>query len=957
MKHTMFVSLISALLCLQTGPAVAQWQPFITNFEKGSYGSGSQTWQISSFDNNWVYFANRGGLLQFNGNEWQQFPMHNGADARSVHICRRERRIYVGGVNEFGYYEPDRRGALFYHCLSDSIPEWKRNIGNIWNVLECEHVFYYIADRKVLKYIDGQYTLINTPAKIESSNSINGLLFIGTEKGVFALMGKTFVPIRDDEQLRGKRICALLPYDDKMLIVTSFSGLYLYDEIQLKPFITGFEDFLAHNEVFCATISDKQIALGTIQKGILMLERGTMHPVFFHEYNGLQNNTVLSLHFDSAGNLWAGLDSGIDYIWLDRPLTNLYTFPYFYGSGYTVALGEGKLYLGTNRRLLQTDYPVHTTAEATNIREVPSSSGQVWGLERVGNDLFCLHDRGLFLLKGGKLHRIGNCVGIWSLQPIGKTTDKAYVGAYDGLYIIQKQQTGWNVTGKIANFYDAVYNFQQESPTTLWIHINSKGVERIELDLDNYRIKQKQVYGIDKGFPSNNDVSVNRINGKIRFSTSNGIFLYNPARDRMEPDSVFNRLFAGPRSYARLFEFGHHIFSINNDELCLMDTRNKNAKVNFYSLDYMDISLINNSETLIPLSDSLFVLPNAYGFALLNTAESHSPAHIHQLAKINKVYLTIPKDSLIYENNYLNNKYIPEIRHSESVLRIEYGIRSGQIQYQYKLKEQREWSQFTRSLTKEYTGLSIGEHTFLLRAVFNDGTVITDEFTFRILPPWYYSVWACLLYLLLFAGIVNGLLRWDKWRVNSKRLAAIQEKDLELKHQQKEFEKENERKEHQIMELEKEKLQHDIKHKSQEITNLMLDATRKNEILISLKQELMKIFPLIKGEGLKEAKQMLLLLNNKIEVNIESNEVMRRIEENFDLVHNDFMKKLHARYPYLSKNEQLMCVYLKMNLSTKEISPLMNLSARGVETLRYRLRKKFSLDREENLTDYLNTIT
>lgn len=66
------------------------------------------------------------------------------------------------------------------------------------------------------------------------------------------------------------------------------------------------------------------------------------------------------------------------------------------------------------------------------------------------------------------------------------------------------------------------------------------------------------------------------------------------------------------------------------------------------------------------------------------------------------------------------------------------------------------------------------------------------------------------------------------------------------------------------------------------------------------------------------------------------------------------MKRLHAKHPTLSNNERMMCAYLKMNLSTKEIAPLLNISVRGVETIRYRLRKKFGLEREDSLVDYLN---
>ena len=155
------------------------------------------------------------------------------------------------------------------------------------------------------------------------------------------------------------------------------------------------------------------------------------------------------------------------------------------------------------------------------------------------------------------------------------------------------------------------------------------------------------------------------------------------------------------------------------------------------------------------------------------------------------------------------------------------------------------------------------------------------------------------------------------------------------------------------MQLEKERLEYDLKHKSQEMANLMINFVRKNEMLTEIKSEIIKVAAMLKGEGVRESKQQLILINSKIDSNIQSDEVLKRIEEQFDLIHNNFMKRLHEKHPELSNNERMMCAYLKMNLSTKEIAPLLNLSVRGVETIRYRLRKKFGLEREDNLTDYL----
>lgn len=173
--------------------------------------------------------------------------------------------------------------------------------------------------------------------------------------------------------------------------------------------------------------------------------------------------------------------------------------------------------------------------------------------------------------------------------------------------------------------------------------------------------------------------------------------------------------------------------------------------------------------------------------------------------------------------------------------------------------------------------------------------------------------------------------RWDDIRVKRKKEQAVVEKDKELH-----------------------EMEHDLQHKSHEMANLMINFVRKNEMLTEIKSEIIKVASSLRGEGTREGKQLLLVINSKIDSNIQSDEVLKRIEDQFDLIHNNFMKRLHARHPDLSNNKRMMCAYLKMNLSTKEIAPLLNISVRGVETIRYRLRKKFGLEREDSLTDYLS---
>lgn len=251
-KHILSFYLFFCLfLFLPLVEAIAGWNSFIVNFDKSVYGKGTQTWQIAPYDDKWVYFANKNGMVQFDGNVWNVFPLNNASDVRSVLASATQKRIYVGGINEFGYYEPDTDGSLAYHCMSDTLESSVRFLGNVWGIHETDNILYFQGDGCVVKYLNGKYTAIEMNAKIDCSNMVNGILYIGTDRGVWLLVGNTFFPLQGADALASKRIRGIIPYKKGVLVVTAYNGLYYCDGRTMEPFVTGAEEFMRENEVFC----------------------------------------------------------------------------------------------------------------------------------------------------------------------------------------------------------------------------------------------------------------------------------------------------------------------------------------------------------------------------------------------------------------------------------------------------------------------------------------------------------------------------------------------------------------------------------------------------------------------------------------------------------------------------------------------------------------------------------
>lgn len=163
------------------------------------------------------------------------------------------------------------------------------------------------------------------------------------------------------------------------------------------------------------------------------------------------------------------------------------------------------------------------------------------------------------------------------------------------------------------------------------------------------------------------------------------------------------------------------------------------------------------------------------------------------------------------------------------------------------------------------------------------------------------------------------------------------------------------RMEHSLRHLseENEQLSQMLRKKSQEMANLLISIERKNASLELVKKCVLEIIGKVRLQEDKSILATLLDINAEISNNIEGDSVLQRFEKEYDAANNGFIQRLSSLFPTLNVHERMACAYLRMNLSTKEMASMLNLSVRGVETIRYNVRKKLGLAREDNLTAYL----
>jgi DNA-binding CsgD family transcriptional regulator len=145
--------------------------------------------------------------------------------------------------------------------------------------------------------------------------------------------------------------------------------------------------------------------------------------------------------------------------------------------------------------------------------------------------------------------------------------------------------------------------------------------------------------------------------------------------------------------------------------------------------------------------------------------------------------------------------------------------------------------------------------------------------------------------------------------------------------------------------IQREKLDSDLAFKEKELTTHALHLAHKNEVLLDLKSQLKEL----KSSSPNSRNYQKVINTINLDINNDNN--WEQFRTYFEDVHKDFNSKVMQSYPEVSNNDLRLMSLLKMNLSSKEIANILNISIEGVKKARYRLRKKLNLNTEESLQE------
>ncbi len=932
--------------------------PLISNYGKEVHRGGTQNWAIAAHDDGIIYFGNNSGVLVYDGHEWKVVPLPNRTFVRSL-LREESGHLYVGGQNEFGYFSNGMVSDKNYHSLKHLVPQEHSDFEDVWEIFDVGNTTYFCTEKAIFLISNGDCeVLLPKGERFENFFLYKNQLCvqeIGT--GLLLFKNSTLVPFFSDPRINDRRIASMLPLSDGDYLFFAQEGeIFRFDGEDLKPFGGEAEDFTKeYKEYVSIRLIDGSIAIGTTQNGLIIINESGDILEHYNSESGLANNTLLSLYQDRSENIWMGLDNGIAYLEINSPFSLINQINGLEGTGYAALLHNDSYYFGTNLGL----YRANSGEDSFEI--VKNTKGQVWSLQALDDGFIINADGGALYSENDVISRISDVRSSWKFYELGGSDGLYLQGTYGGLNLYQKSDNGTvplKLLGKLEGFDESSRIFEEDEDGYIWVAHAYRGLFRLKPDYQNLRFEEVRQFGVAEGLPEDLYITVSKIRNEMVFATMKGIFRFDKAKDKFEVHDELTSLLGEERSVQRLVEdqLGNIWFSTVKEFglVEILETGLYNDVEVLYFNEIQD-ELVDGFEDVFTLTEDAAFIPVESGFYKYKLKRSAQPPEFEYPLRITEIYLTTFSDSLIYDYYSADTLTDTKLPPKEGDILFHFNLptfgKLNQVSYQYSLSdEDNGWSEWTTETKKEYSNLTHGDYTFKVRAKNAFGRISDPvSFSFSVLPPWYKTTAAQAGFVVIGFLILLAVVRFVAIREAKKTEEVKQQSILTIREKEEEHQREKEQSENEIIRLRNEKLRAEVSHKNAELASTTMHLVQKSEMLQNIKKDLSDLA----NEGDESVKKRVKQIQRLITDDVRLDKNWERFETHFDQVHANFFKNLRAKYPELTPKDQKLCAYLRMNLATKEIAPLLNISVRGVEISRYRLRKKLNLDADVNLVSFI----
>jgi serine phosphatase RsbU (regulator of sigma subunit) len=343
------LSLVFLMLIVFTLKA-QQGAPLLTNF-KESNEIENQNWAICQDDNNVMLFANRRGVLTFDGQGWNYVPIPT--IPYSIRYNAQDRKVYVGGEDNYGYLARDDKGIYRYYSISGD----SSSLGLISRIIFTDSTIYFYGEQSISRH-NLKSGKLELRLRQKKNEPFTGMFvtpkntFINVlSKGLYRLESDTLFPIVTGYLSKDDEILFSLPYNNNLVLLGKSNGaLSLFDGIKYYDYPIKDNGYLRQNILSEGLlISDSLYAFSTLDGGALVVEKKSgklKHTINY--VNGLPDDEIFALGVDNNHGLWLSHQYGLTRADLQLPVANFSIYPGLKGNLITSIWHNNELYVATS---------------------------------------------------------------------------------------------------------------------------------------------------------------------------------------------------------------------------------------------------------------------------------------------------------------------------------------------------------------------------------------------------------------------------------------------------------------------------------------------------------------------------------------------------------------------------------------------------------------------------------
>jgi signal transduction histidine kinase/DNA-binding response OmpR family regulator len=756
--------------------------PYVRNYPPGEYRAHNQNWAVAQDERGVMYFGNSLGALEYDGVSWRLIQTERKSIVRSLGPGTGG-RVFIGGHGEIGYLAPNAAGQMQYVSLLPHVSEEYRNFTDVWRTLLHDERVYFVSNKYVFGW-DGKKMQVWPAQTIFTFGFlVKGRVYIHQrEIGLMQLVADSLQIAPKGEELANMAVFAMLPYEDRALIVTRENRLFLYDGISLSPFVTEADELFQKGRIYSAIVlKNGQYAIGMLEGGVAVVDAAGRIAHRINTTTGLEDDGVLSLGEDRQGALWIGLQTGIARAETGSPHSYFGKREGIEGSVFDILRHEGRLYFASLAGLYYLDENPGAPRGPGRFIKVSGVPSQCWALLPFGQSLLAGTFDGVYEIRAGQARRIADGF-IFSLHRSLQDPNRVFAGLQGGVKSLYWGGGQWRDEGRIEGIEEEIRHIYETEGGRLWLVDYFSGLLRV----DPAQPATLMRYDTSHGLPPADRVVAFPTDKGLRFATLGGIYRFDESNQRFFPDTALIQGLENDQI---------PLFSVSPDRQGnLWMVADDNAQSGLALRQAEGVYAWRQSPFLRIARHAIFVaypdpaqenltwiggtdLVIRFDGALAHDAEAGFQTLIRQI--------TAKGDSTLYAGAGPPPQTGLRLAYAFNSLRFAYAAPAfddeSKNEYQYFLEGyDKDWSNWTQETYKDYTGLPPGEYRFLVRAK-NIYRQPGDAAVFKIeiLPPFYRTWWAYLLYALLLAAGVWQLWRYALERIEKRRREEMKQLEFE----------------------------------------------------------------------------------------------------------------------------------------------------------------------------------